>query len=65
MAFFMSYSDYIWRNRGRNVEAVHVGWLIYMIKKLSLICGGCLEFRVLFASSKIFDHVNWFIAFWL
>lgn len=64
MAFSMSYSEYIWRDGRRDIEAVYANELIYMVKKLSLVCNQCFEFRVLFQSSKIFDHVNRLTAFW-
>lgn len=64
MAFSVGYSKYIWCNEGRDAEMVHVCEVIYMVKKLNLICGRCLKFRMLFWSSKIFGNVKKLTIFW-
>ena len=65
MAFSVGYNKNIWCDGGKNAELVHACELIYMVKKLSLVCGQYLKFKMLFQSSKIFGHVNRLTTFWL
>lgn len=48
----MSYSKYIWRNRGRDTEAIHVSQVIHIVKKLSHVCGRYFEYKVLSKAAK-------------
>lgn len=58
MAFFVGYSENIWSDERKDVEAMYASELIYMVKELSLVWSWCINNWVLFQSCKIFGQVN-------